>query len=75
MKRVRLLHAGALRLDSCFSALGLSAAAGEQLRRAQQKVLEKLAQQAREWPADLIILSGRLFDTIPVRSYSLSRTL
>lgn len=75
MKRVRLLHAGALRLNCSFGALGLSASAGEQLRRAQQKVLEKLGQQAREWPADMIILCGSLFHALPVRADILSRTL
>lgn len=75
MKRVRLLHVGALRLDRSFETLGVSAATGELLRRARQKVLEKVAQQAREWPADLIILQGSLFHSLPVRADTLSRTL
>lgn len=75
MKHVRLLHAGALRLNSTFEALGASPETGDALRAAQRNVLEKLAQQAKSLPADMIILSGGLFATLPVRADLLLRVL
>ncbi len=75
MKHVRLLHAGALRLNNTFEALGVSPETGDALRAAQKDVLEKLAQQAQSLPADMIILSGGLFATLPVRADLLLRVL
>ncbi|MDD6188142.1 MAG: DNA repair exonuclease [Clostridiales bacterium] len=58
---VKIVHAADLHLDSAFSALTAEQAA--MLRREQRRILEDIAAQAERVSADLLLLSGDLFDS------------
>ena len=58
---IKIVHAADLHLDSAFSALTAEQAA--MLRREQRRILEEIAAQAERVSADLLLLSGDLFDS------------
>lgn len=58
---IKIVHAADLHLDSAFSALTAEQAA--MLRREQRRILEDIAAQAERVSADLLLLSGDLFDS------------
>lgn len=62
MKRIRLLHTADIHLDSAFAALGCGSRVGDQLREAQRRVFAGIAETARQWPADAVLIAGDLFD-------------
>ena len=58
---MRILHAADFHLDSAFR--GLSAEKAAQRRRESRELLERLRQLAEERQAELVLLSGDLFDS------------
>lgn len=64
MKRIRILHTADIHLDASFASLGVSAHIGNQLRAAQRRVFSSIVGRARDWPADLVVISGDLFDSL-----------
>ena len=58
---IKIVHAADLHLDSAFSALSAEQAA--MLRREQRRIVEDIAAQAERVSADLLLLSGDLFDS------------
>ena len=58
---IKIVHAADLHMDSAFSALSAEQAA--MLRREQRRILEDIAAQAERVSADLLLLSGDLFDS------------
>ncbi|MBR6654576.1 MAG: metallophosphoesterase family protein [Oscillospiraceae bacterium] len=58
---LKIVHAADLHLDSAFSSLSAEQAA--MLRREQRRILEDIAAQAERMSADLLLLSGDLFDS------------
>ena len=58
---LKIVHAADLHLDSAFSALSAEQAA--MLRREQRRIVEDIAAQAERISADLLLLSGDLFDS------------
>ncbi|MCK5861916.1 MAG: metallophosphoesterase, partial [Candidatus Hydrogenedentes bacterium] len=62
MKRIRILHTADLHLDASFASLGVNASLGNKLRAAQRSVFSRIMERARDWPADLVVISGDLFD-------------
>ena len=67
MKRIRILHTADLHLDASFAALGVNGRTGNELRRAQRHVLTRMLERARDWPADLVLIAGDLFDNATTR--------
>ena len=61
MAKIKILHAADLHLDSAFSALSAEQAA--MLRREQRRIVEDIAAQSERISADLLLLSGDLFDS------------
>lgn len=57
---IRILHAADLHLDSPFQAMGRDKAA--QRRGEQRSLLGRMAELAREYEADMVLLAGDLFD-------------
>ena len=57
---VRIIHAADFHLDSAFS--GLPPEKARQRRRESREILDRLTALARERQADLVLLSGDLFD-------------
>ena len=57
---LKFIHAADFHLDSAFAALPPDRAA--ERRKALRALPERLAQAARNWGADLLLLSGDLFD-------------
>ena len=73
---VKLIHGADFHLDSPFSGLDPDRAA--QRRREQRELLDRLAQQAGERRADLVLLAGDLLDgrqTYRETAQALARTL
>lgn len=68
MKRIRILHTADLHLGASFAHLGVKALIGNQLRTAQQRVFEKIMQRANDWPADMVLIAGDLFDSTQVQA-------
>ena len=68
MKRIRILHTADIHLDASFASLGVNAHIGNQLRAAQRRVFSSIVGRARDWPADLVLISGDLFDSPEVKS-------
>ena len=68
MKRIRILHTADLHLDASFASLGVNASLGNKLRAAQRSVFSRIMERARDWPADLVVISGDLFDSTEVQS-------
>lgn len=58
---IKIVHAADLHLDSAFSSLSAEQAAV--LRREQRRIVEDIAAQAERMSADLLLLSGDLFDS------------
>jgi len=58
---IKIVHAADLHLDSAFSSLNAEQAAV--LRREQRRIVEDIAAQAERISADLLLLSGDLFDS------------
>ncbi len=58
---LKIVHAADLHLDSAFSSLSAEQAA--MLRREQRRIVEDIAAQAERMSADLLLLSGDLFDS------------
>jgi len=58
---LKIVHAADLHLDSAFSALSAEQAA--MLRREQRRIVEDIAAEAEKMSADLLLLSGDLFDS------------
>lgn len=58
---VKIVHAADLHLDSAFSALSAEQAA--LLRKEQRHIVEDITAQAERCSADLLLLSGDLFDS------------
>ena len=72
MKCIRILHTADLHLDASFAPLGVNADIGAQLRAAQQRVFSEIMQRASDWPADLVLIAGDLFDSAQVRAETLA---
>ena len=72
MKRIRILHTADLHLDTSFANLGVNAHIGSQLRTAQRRVFEKIMQRANDWPADMVLIAGDLFDSAQVQDETLA---
>jgi DNA repair protein SbcD/Mre11 len=68
MKRIRILHTADLHLGASFATLGVNAYIGNQLCAAQQRVFEKIMQRANDWPADMVLIAGDLFDSTDVQA-------
>jgi len=51
-----------MHLDASFAALGVNARVGGRLREAQRRVFSKIVARARDWPADMVLIAGDLFD-------------
>lgn len=68
MKRIRILHTADIHLDASFASLGVNAHIGNHLRAAQRRVFSSIVGRARDWPADLVLISGDLFDSPEVKS-------
>lgn len=62
MKRIRILHTADIHLDASFAEIGADAQIGNRLRAAQQHVFSRIMERAREWPADMVVVAGDLFD-------------
>ncbi len=61
MRKIRILHAADLHLDSAFDGLSDAQAAG---RRAEQRaLLDRIVSLAKERSADMILLAGDLLDS------------
>ena len=58
---IKIVHAADLHLDSAFYSLNAEQAA--MLRREQRRIVEDIAAQAERMSADLLLLSGDLFDS------------
>ena len=58
---IKIVHAADLHLDSAFAALSAEQAA--LLRREQRRIVEDIAAQAERMSADILLLSGDLFDS------------
>ena len=58
---IKIVHAADLHLDSAFAALSAEQAA--QLRREQRRLLEDIAAETERRAAQLLLLSGDLFDS------------
>ncbi len=75
MKRIRILHTADIHLDAAFAALGLNARKGDALRSAQRQVFTRMMAHARDWPADLVLIAGDLFDSENAASETLAFVL
>lgn len=62
MKRIRILHTADLHLDASFAGLGVNAHTGNQLRTAQRTMFSKIMERAGDWPADMVLIAGDLFE-------------
>jgi len=63
MKRIRILHTADIHLDASFAEIGADAQIGNRLRAAQRHVFSRIMDRARDWPADMVVVSGDLFDS------------
>lgn len=66
MKRIRLLHTADIHLERSHEFLRCPARVGAQLRDAQRSVFAHIVEVARQWPADVLLIAGDLFDAIDV---------
>jgi DNA repair protein SbcD/Mre11 len=75
MKRMRIIHTADLHLDSSFASMGVQGGTGNRLRAAQRKVFMHILKQAQEWPADVVIIAGDLFDNANTEEATLAFVL
>lgn len=59
---MRIIHTADVHLDRCFTGAGMSSHFGNRRRQSLRDVFQGIIQRAKEWPADIILIAGDLFE-------------
>ncbi len=59
---IRIVHTADIHLDACFAGERLPAAFGNRRRQSLRDVTHAILRRASEWPADVVLLAGDVFE-------------
>ncbi len=59
---MRLIHTADIHLDMCFASAHMPPGFGNRRRQSLRDVFHGIIQRAGEWPADVLLIAGDLFD-------------
>lgn len=59
---MRVIHTADVHLDACFASEGISPGAARALRAKIRDVFDEILTRAKNWPADVVLIAGDLFE-------------
>lgn len=59
---MRIIHTADVHLDRCFTGAGMSSHFGNRRRQSLRDVFQDIITRAKEWPADILLIAGDLFE-------------
>ncbi|MCC6697654.1 MAG: metallophosphoesterase [Candidatus Hydrogenedentes bacterium] len=59
---IRIIHTSDIHLDACFAAGRFPSAFGNRGRQSLREVFQSILQRAKDWPADVVLIAGDLYE-------------